>query len=163
MKLEPDGRRRLEAMKRALAAGLPLAGLLAAAACSKEPQEKATSQLQRNWVYRGEAEAPMEFDSAEEEFIPCNMGVLIEPSSLLPFDQLPDDEEELVIDTDMDACQDTEKVRLESPVITQGVFAPPSPSKPLPLEIYRSDDDVVVRVEDADSEEAEAEEEESQP
>ena len=34
MKLEQDGRKRLEAMKKALAAGLPLAGLLAAAGCS---------------------------------------------------------------------------------------------------------------------------------
>lgn len=32
MKLEPEGRKRLESMKKTLAAGLPLAGLLAAAA-----------------------------------------------------------------------------------------------------------------------------------
>ena len=34
MKLEHDGRKQLDAMKKALAAGLPLAGLLAAAGCS---------------------------------------------------------------------------------------------------------------------------------
>lgn len=34
MKLDNDGRKKLEAMKKALAAGVPLAGLLTAAACS---------------------------------------------------------------------------------------------------------------------------------
>lgn len=37
MKLEPEGKKRLESMKKRLAAGLPLAGLLAAAAvCTPE-------------------------------------------------------------------------------------------------------------------------------
>ena len=45
MKLDPEGKKRLESMKKALAAGLPLAGLLAAsAAVGVVSQGCATSQ-----------------------------------------------------------------------------------------------------------------------
>ena len=47
MKLSPTGRNRLEAMKRALAAGLPLAGLLAASAMVA-PEALAGSVMELN-------------------------------------------------------------------------------------------------------------------
>ena len=80
MKLNADGRRRLEAMKKALAAGMPLAGLLAfAAGCGKGAGEGKTSHWQGEIII---GNAPkLELDSpCEEDSVP--MGEIIEDNPI---------------------------------------------------------------------------------
>ncbi len=128
MNLSPEGKKRLDAMKKALAAGLPLAGLLAMAACSKGQQEGTSSQPQRNWVYLGVAEE----DAVMGDFID-------ERSFLIPDNPAPDigPIEELVIAED---CT------------TSGLMFDQEPRQ-LPggdgKRTANSSDDVIVRVEDA--------------
>ena len=141
MKLSPSGRNRLDAMKKALAAGLPLAGLLAAAACSKGPQAETSAQSKSNWVYLGEAEAPLELDPPSwiTEDIP--MGELI-PDDPVGEPDLPKDELHI----------DTTELCIAADVPTSGVLVPPDVSHPPEVggEVdWHSDDDVVIRVEDA--------------
>jgi hypothetical protein len=137
MNLSPEGKKRLDAMKKALAAGLPLAGLLAMAACSKGQQEETSSQPQRNWVYLGETGPVMQFDSSEDDAV---MGDFIdERSFLIPDNPAPDigPIEELVIAED---CT------------TSGLMFDQEPRQ-LPggdgKRTSNSSDDVIVRVEDA--------------
>lgn len=141
MKLSPTGRNLLEAMKRALAAGLPLAGLLAAAACSKGSQAESSPQAKSNWVYLGEAEAPLELDPPSwiTEDIPT--GELV-PDNPVGEPDLPNDE--LLIDT-TELC-------IAADVSTSGVLVPPDASQPPENggeADGRADGDVVIRVEDA--------------
>ncbi|MBR6020998.1 MAG: hypothetical protein IK066_01110 [Kiritimatiellae bacterium] len=141
MKLNTDGRKRLDAMKKALAAGLPLAGLLAAAACSKEAQK---AEAQRNWVYRGEAEEPVALDPPAWQTDDQPMGDLLVDNPVEAPEQIPI---EVRIATDMDRV---EVHPLTSQIVTHGIMAPPivSPSA-ANGEKRDSDDDVVVSVEDA--------------
>ena len=137
MKLDPDGRKRLDAMKKALAAGLPLAGLLAAAACTKEPRQEEAEQTQRNWVYRGEVESPAELEPVEDEYV--SEGLLIPPGE----DEYPPPD----IVTDM-----LGELSIAEDVSTLGILLPPDALQPTEGggEVnWPSDDDVVVRVEDA--------------
>lgn len=128
MNLSPEGKTRLDAMKKALAAGLPLAGLLAMAACSKGQQDETSSQPQRNWVYLGVAEE----DAVMGDFID-------ERSFLIPDNPAPDigPIEDLVIAED---CT------------TSGLMFDQEPRQ-LPggdgKRTANSSDDVIVRVEDA--------------
>ena len=150
MKLESDGRKRLEAMRKALAAGLPLVGLLAAA-CSKDPQGGASSQQQRDWRYLGEREVERSEPILDDAYIPMGEIVADNSDGICPPDIDIDTIEELQIATD---------------VSTLGILLPPGALQP-PEDggevDWHSNDDVVVRVEDADSEEADDVEEESRP
>lgn len=136
MKLSPTGRNRLEAMKRALAAGLPLAGLLAAAACSKEPEGKNSTQPQRDWRYLGEVKL--------EECEP--MGDLI-----------PDEPEDNCSGIDQEPIPVSEpewsgELEIATDVATLGILLPPDALQPPEgggEAEGHADDDVVVRVEDA--------------
>ena len=86
MKLEPEGKKRLEAMKKALAAGVPLAGMLAASAAvgasaqgcaSRTPMGRFPSEPQQEeWVLDGDI-APVEQIPPEEEFV--TMGEIVAP------------------------------------------------------------------------------------
>lgn len=73
MKLEPEGKKRLESMKKTLAAGLPLAGLLAAATvCTPEASGEwrtAGTPVYRppeEWIPRGVVVAPPKAPPPEE-------------------------------------------------------------------------------------------------
>ena len=78
MKLEPEGRKRLEAMKKTLAAGVPLAGMLAASAAvgaatqgclARTPMGRFPAEPQQEeWVLDGDI-APVEQIPPEEEFV----------------------------------------------------------------------------------------------
>ena len=132
MKLDPNGRKRLDAMKKALAAGLPLAGLLAAAACSKGPEGKASAQPQRDWRYLGEVEECEPMGLIPDE--PEDNGSAIDPEPIPVMD--PEWNDELKIATD---------------VATLGILLPPdalqSPEGGGETE-GQSDDDVTVRIVD---------------
>lgn len=111
MKLDPNGRKRLDAMKKALAAGLPLAGLLAVAACSKEPAGKNATQPQRDWRYLGEVEECEPMGLIPDE--PEDNGSAIDSEPIPVID--PEWNDELQIATD---------------VATLGILLPPDALQP---------------------------------
>ena len=85
MKLEPEGKEKLEAMKKRLAAGVPLAGMLAASAavgastegCLGTPRGRFPSEPPpEEWVLDGDI-APVEQIPPEEEFV--TMGAMVAP------------------------------------------------------------------------------------
>ena len=85
MKLEPEGKKRLEAMKKTLAAGLPLAGMLAASAAvgasaqgcvSKTPMGRFPAEPQQEeWVLDGDIAIVEVAPSEEEGFVTMGVGV----------------------------------------------------------------------------------------
>lgn len=85
MKLEPEGKEKLEAMRKRLAAGLPLAGMLAAAAavgastqgCLGTPMGRFPAEPPpEEWVLDGDI-APVEQIPPEEEVV--TMGIMVAP------------------------------------------------------------------------------------
>lgn len=150
MKLEPEGKKRLESMKKTLAAGLPLAGLLAAAACSKEAQK---TEAQRNWVYRGEAEEPVALDSPAWQTEDQPMGDLLVDNPVEAPEEIPI---AVRIDTDMDRVR---VLPLTRTIVTHGIMASPIvPQTAASGKERDSDEDVVVRVEDTVQADEQAEE-----
>ena len=99
MKLEPEGKKRLEAMKKRLASGLPLAGMLAASAavgsatggCLRTPMRRFPAEPQpEEWVLDGDM-AAVEQIPPEEEFV--TMGEMVVPD--IPEEpEVPSDGEE---------------------------------------------------------------------
>lgn len=71
MNLDPEGKKRLESMKKTLAAGLPLAGLLAAAAVC-------TPEASGQWQTAGE---PVSYQPPEEYKL---MGARVAPPKAAP-------------------------------------------------------------------------------
>ena len=140
MNLSPDGKKRLDAMKKALAAGLPLAGLLAMAACSKGPQEGNSTQPEKNWVYLGEAEPAMQFDSLGEDEDAVMGDLIDEQSFLIPDEPAPElgPIEDLIISEDYT----TSGLVLDH----HGALELPRGRSKRPENFS---DDVIVRVEDA--------------
>ena len=114
MKLEPEGKKRLETMKKTLAAGLPLAGLLAASAAvgaasegcairqpmgrfpSEPPPAQAKEQEQEVWPYLGELvpdePPPEEWDL--DGVIPAPS----QPPEVPAVPEVPEDEQEAPVD-----------------------------------------------------------------
>ena len=138
MKLSPSGKNRLDAMKKALAAGLPLAGLLVAAACSKDVTDETTPQPQRNWRYLGELgkDVTMELDGTMGELIPDE-----------PEDTPSGSESDLM---EM-PCEDliiAEEVPTRGIVLSSAESLPPKDGCEVD---WHSDEDVVIRVKDATS------------
>jgi hypothetical protein len=87
VKLEPEGKNRLEAMKKRLSAGLPLAGMLAAAAvgastegCLRTPMGRFPSEPQpEEWVVDGVGPGVAPVGSLPQEEVFVTEGLLIAP------------------------------------------------------------------------------------
>ena len=88
MQLEPEGKKRLETMKKRLAAGLPLAGMLAASAavgaatqgCLRTPMGRFPAEPQpEEWVVDGVGPGVAPVGSLPQEEVFVTEGLLIAP------------------------------------------------------------------------------------
>jgi hypothetical protein len=139
MRLEAEGKARLEAMKRALAAGVPLAGLLAGAAVGS------SEAVAEEWGFGGDIVVSMGDLTAG--------GTTSEPDDAAKPGQWPETEKEAPMDVPSpESPEELEELTIAADCKTLGILLPStalSQAERGGEADHRVADDVVIRLEDA--------------